>query len=657
MTGMAQCGSNHQHHLPLAKDWANLLQNFLQPSAPTRPRPLNSTGKPFWQFALGIGLLLASLCVLASDRIVERGYLEDPGGHFTREAVTHQAFQPWDGILALGYRPSVYWLKLRLDPGELTPTDLLVLRIRPNYLDEVKLYDPDRGHLGDAVTGDLYPGTIEPYRSLNLNFLIPKGTQPRTLWLRIDTTSTLLAEVGIYPLGEALNLDHYQAAWMVAVITLLLALSGWGGLQTWSGRDPLFGLFSLKTACAAVGLILLSGTYRLHADMPQTAFSSHQLSDLCLPPMVASGILFDYFLIKRQQPNTWLLRGLLVLSGIPLVYYGLYAMGQRHLPFMLLQLVMLIWPLLSLLLDFTIPRQARRPLHRRPYLTRNQLMLYHGMMVTLIVFSFFPNMGLIRANGWVFNGYLLYYLLSAVTMLALLQFRLARQNERRLQRRAALIEAEAHREEQARWLALLNHELRTPLSTLNLVLSVPAHDPEPQRQGRNAARHIGQLLDRCQLSDRLETGQLALHQASCDLAQLLDQLIQHTPQPERFTRSGPCPPPIITDRQLVEIILGNLLDNAAKYAAPGTSIDIDHPPDLQASAHGINIVIRNLPGPAGWPESTGLFKKYHRAPGAHSQPGQGLGLYLSYQLALSLGGRLDYDPTATHIGFRLWLPR
>jgi signal transduction histidine kinase len=345
------------------------------------------------------------------------------------------------------------------------------------------------------------------------------------------------------------------------------------------------------------------------------------------------------------------------MSALPLLYYGLYAMGQRHLPFMLLQWVMLIWPLLSLLLDFTLPRQDRRPLQRRPYLTRNQLMLYHGMMVTLIVFSFFPNMGLIRANDWVFNGYLLYYLLSAITMLALLQFRLARQNERRLQRRAALIEAETHREEQARWLALLNHELRTPLSTLNLVLSLPGQDNELQEDGRDAVWRISQLLERCQLADQLEVGRLTLRPEVVDLSDLLSGLMARCPAPQRLQLTGPSPGAITTDRQLLEIILGNLLDNAIKYAAPGTPIEIRIRPDSLGTARGIDISVHNLPGPVGWPDPSQLFRKYHRAPAAAGQPGSGLGLYLSQQLIRRLRGRLDYCPTISHVGFCLWLPR
>ena len=618
---------------------------------------MNPIPHSIWRFLLGIGLLLASLGVLAGDRLLERGYLEDPGGRLSWEQVAQAPFQPFTEILTLGYRPSVYWLKLRLDPGTPSPSGNLVLRLRPNYLDKVTLYDPDFGQLGDTVTGDLYPGAQEPYRSLNLNFLLSQGTQPRNLWLRIDTTSTLLAEVGIHSVAETLALDKTQEARMVAIITLLAALTGWGAFQTWVGRDPLFALFTLKNGFATLGLYSLSGAYRLYADTAQTLVSANLFSDLCLPPMVASGILFDWLLIRRQRPNPRMLRALLILAGFPLIYYALYAMGQRHLPFTLLQWITLIWPLFSVLLDVTIPQQQSRPRHQRSYLTRNHLLLYHGMMVALIVFSFFPQMGFIHANDWVFNGYLFYYPMTALAMLSLLQVRLARQNQRRLERRTALIEAEAHREEQARWLALLNHELRTPLSTLNLVLSLPGQDNELQQDGRDAVRRISQLLERCQLADQLEAGRLTLRPEVVDLSDLLSGLMARSPAPQRLQLTGPSPGAITTDRQLLEIILGNLLDNAVKYAAPGTPIEIRIRPDNLGAARGIDISVHNRPGPVGWPDPSQLFRKYHRAPAAAGQPGSGLGLYLSQQLTRRLHGRLDYCPTVSHIGFCLWLPR
>lgn len=618
---------------------------------------MNPTPHSIWRFLLGIGLLLASLEVLAGDRLLERGYLEDPGGRLSWEQVAQAQFQPFTEILTLGYRPSVYWLKLRLDPGTPGPSGNLVLRLRPNYLDKVTLYDPDFGQLGDTVTGDLFPGTHEPYRSLNLNFLLSQGTQPRNLWLRIDTTSTLLAEVGIHSMAETLALDKTQEARMVAIITLLAALTAWGAFQAWIGRDPLFALFTLKNGFATLGLYSLSGAYRLYADTAQTLVSANLFSDLCLPPMVASGILFDWLLIRRQGPNPRMLRALLILAGFPLIYYALYATGQRHLPFTLLQWITLIWPLVSVLLDITIPQQQSRSKHQWSYLTRNHLLLYHGMMVALIVISFFPQMGFIHANDWVFNGYLFYYPMTTLVMLSLLQYRLARQNRRRLERRTALIEAEAHREEQARWLALLNHELRTPLSTLNLMLSLPGQDNQLQQDGRDAVRRISQLLERCQLADQLEAGRLTLQPETVDLSGLLSGLMARSPAPQRLQLTGPSPSAITTDRQLLEIILGNLLDNAFKYAALGTPIEIRIRPDSFGAARGIDISVHNLPGPVGWPEPSQLFRKYHRAPAAASQPGSGLGLYLAQQLTRRLHGRLDYCPTVSHIGFCLWLPR
>lgn len=66
--------------------------------------------------------------------------------------------------------------------------------------------------------------------------------------------------------------------------------------------------------------------------------------------------------------------------------------------------------------------------------------------------------------------------------------------------------------------------------------------------------------------------------------------------------------------------------------------------------------VRNTPGLAGWPDEARLFEKYYRSTGAQRDSGSGLGLFLSRQLAQSLGGSLDYTPGPHHVEFTLWIP-
>jgi len=120
--------------------------------------------------------------------------------------------------------------------------------------------------------------------------------------------------------------------------------------------------------------------------------------------------------------------------------------------------------------------------------------------------------------------------------------------------------------------------------------------------------------------------------------------------------AGPCH--LSSDAYLIGIVLGNLLDNALKYAAPQSPIELR----VQAAAGaqgraGWQVELDNALGPAGAPDLERVFQKYYRAPGAHGKIGSGLGLHLSRAIARQLGGELACSlPGGERIRFTLWLP-
>ncbi|HAZ42895.1 MAG TPA: hypothetical protein DCY52_11545, partial [Methylococcaceae bacterium] len=111
---------------------------------------------------------------------------------------------PFTGVLNRGYSASTFWLRIRIDPEG--ATDRLILRVRPNYLDEVVLFDPMDGRAGGTVRGDEQRAQ-DRYQSLNLNFTLAAGNAPRDVWLRIRTDSTLLVALEALDLDEAIRAD------------------------------------------------------------------------------------------------------------------------------------------------------------------------------------------------------------------------------------------------------------------------------------------------------------------------------------------------------------------------------------------------------------------------------------------------------------------
>jgi len=95
-------------------------------------------------------------------------------------------------------------------------------------------------------------------------------------------------------------------------------------------------------------------------------------------------------------------------------------------------------------------------------------------------------------------------------------------------------------------------------------------------------------------------------------------------------------PPVLGDAERLRDVLDNLISNAVKYSVPFSSVIISMQQDdgqIRASVTNFGSII-----PAGDEER--VFTKFYRGNNGHSQPGYGLGLYLTRRLVEQHGGRI-----------------
>lgn len=266
-------------------------------------------------------------------------------------------------------------------------------------------------------------------------------------------------------------------------------------------------------------------------------------------------------------------------------------------------------------------------------------------------------------------GTLLQGCLSALLMALLLYLRaraLARQNaQARLELAMTQQRSELDRQrlqEQQQFVAMLTHEIKTPLATAQLSLDTLQVLGPARARIERALAEINLLVERCRQSDQFEHQALGGATRPCELLALVQQAVASSVGPADAQRvrvqaaAGPCH--LSSDAYLIGIVLGNLLDNALKYAAPQSPIELR----VQAAAGaqgraGWQVELDNALGPAGAPDLERVFQKYYRAPGAHGKIGSGLGLHLSRAIARQLGGELACSlPGGERIRFTLWLP-
>ena len=205
---------------------------------------------------------------------------------------------------------------------------------------------------------------------------------------------------------------------------------------------------------------------------------------------------------------------------------------------------------------------------------------------------------------------------------------------------------------------MLMHELKTPLSVLSLALGSRQHWQENLQHANHAVKDIKAIIERCVESDQLGEVKLNRKNEAIDVFLMVKQIAQAIPNlTDRLqVEVSPSLHLAQTDRQLLQVVLANLLTNANGYSDPVTPVQVKLVAAINQGQSGLEVSVSNTPGLAGWPDAKRLFNKYYRAIGAQRESGVGLGLYLSRQLTQSLGGHLDYRPDEKQVKFVLWIP-
>jgi len=217
----------------------------------------------------------------------------------------------------------------------------------------------------------------------------------------------------------------------------------------------------------------------------------------------------------------------------------------------------------------------------------------------------------------------------------------------------------AEREQQRRFLAMLTHELKTPLSVIRMRLGSQQPSGNMQKHALTAIADMDGIVERVAMANRIEDQSLQSQTQPCWLAAMLDDLLEQTPQAARVVLDLPADAESLqlhTDPLLLRTAIANLLDNALKYGAPAAKVHIKLALQAHGTQPGVLMRVENPIGPAGAPDPTQVFVKYYRAPGAHQQSGSGLGLYIVQELVRGLGGHISYVPDPQTVCFALWLP-
>lgn len=219
-------------------------------------------------------------------------------------------------------------------------------------------------------------------------------------------------------------------------------------------------------------------------------------------------------------------------------------------------------------------------------------------------------------------------------------------------------ELQAATEAHSKYLSFLSHDLRGGLNGVFLMIEVLKRElaSEPRLSAtvqdldvmrRSLMETVG-TMDRFLHAERFRKGKVALRAAPIQLQRLLEEVAAHFSYPAKdkgltLRIDAPADCQVISDRELLTMILQNLLSNAIKYSERGT-VTLSAAP---AGDGGCDVSVTDE-GPGIPPERLNeLFAPFTRGD-THGKPGVGLGLSIARQAAEYLGATLHAQSQRGH---------
>lgn len=207
------------------------------------------------------------------------------------------------------------------------------------------------------------------------------------------------------------------------------------------------------------------------------------------------------------------------------------------------------------------------------------------------------------------------------------------------------------------FIANVSHELRTPLNAIigySDLLSGGIYGPMPDRQlsavegitarARDLLTLINDILDLA----KIEAGAMDLRVDEFPLSDIAEEVVEtarvlaiHKPVEVRWEDADAGSVVCRTDRQKVQQILMNLVNNATKFTHEGSVTVLTR----RVTTEDVEIAVRDsgIGIPAG--EQSGIFDEFRQVDGTSTREygGTGLGLAISRKFARNLGGDLTVE--------------
>jgi signal transduction histidine kinase len=216
------------------------------------------------------------------------------------------------------------------------------------------------------------------------------------------------------------------------------------------------------------------------------------------------------------------------------------------------------------------------------------------------------------------------------------------------------MDARAAADNRDAFISLVSHELRNPLTTIQgfaalmqrrMPQSATDEVADSLELIAREARRMNSTLQLLVDLARLDAGELAVVDDDVDVVELLQAEVRafRVRHPdvhleERYPQDAVV---IRSDHDRIAQVIGNLLDNAAKYGGGRVEVAVTRTPE------SVDLSVRDNGEGISAEDQARIFERFFRgsATGVTDTAGSGLGLYISRQVARRLGADLICEST------------
>lgn len=569
-----------------------------------------------------------------------------------------------DTFFAGGYSHQAKWLKLTFDVPK---QDTLLLTLLMAILDDVRLYVPDTlvnekvrilptesGVAGWRYfqQGDTFPFQQRELDWRGFSFMLQIPEQKlHTVYLRLFSSGSLLAFPQLWTVEK---FQHYQkiemliAGFFAGSLILFTIIAGFVYFFVRKKLQLFYFLFLISSIIYMFGLNGFMAQY-VFPNQPKIASNLHSaMVGLEYSVMCLFHIEF-FFKYIRGTFIYYLQQAMMVLGLITAVFaaFDEYALINE---FFLLMIVIVLVIDIPVLISF----------YKKGLLPKNLFVIYMFLSASAVISTsgflgstmntaFFSIYG-VQINQLITLSILLMYIF----------------NETRKQITAhaltlSLAKSQAQAfESQRYWLAMLTHEIKTPVSIINASCdSIEFLNVQPAVLKRldkikRSTQRIDNLVKRFLQNDEIQLRLQNLQRVSIDLKTWISEQLQFFDEAaqKRLQLKIRADLVVVADTNLLAIALSNLITNALKYSQPNSTIEIDVQEKERENQNGVLLTVRDFGNPIAEKQKENLYQR-------HQITGSNVGLWACREIARAHHGDVWLENTPNFKGnvFNIWLPK